>query len=94
VLVYVIDVNDEDIAETRQILEDELSAFDSSLTARPSITVITKIDTLPESDLKQVSAKLPREYIYISAVAGTGTDKYLQAIEKELDQQRAKTTTD
>ena len=85
-LVYVIDINDGDIARTRQILETELAAFDSNLARQPSLTVITKIDTLTESDLKAISEKLPSDYIYISAVAHRGEEKFLQTIEGKLDQ--------
>jgi GTP-binding protein len=85
-LVYVIDINDGDIARTRQILETELAAFDSNLARQPSLTVITKIDTLTESDLKAISERLPSDYIYISAVAHRGEEKFLQTIEGKLDQ--------
>ena len=85
-LVYVIDVNDEDIVSTRQILESELEAFDATLVKHPSLTVITKIDTCSESDLQVISEKLPSDYIYISAVAHRGEDRFLQMIEGKLDQ--------
>jgi len=85
-LVYVIDVNDEDIAGTRRILETELEAFDSTLVRHPSLTVITKIDTCSESDLQVISEKLPSDYIYISAVAHRGEEAFLQTIEGKLDQ--------
>ncbi|MEW6050435.1 MAG: GTPase ObgE [Candidatus Zixiibacteriota bacterium] len=93
-LVYVIDVNDENIEETHATLAQELEAFDQTLLTRPSVTAITKIDTLSESDLKSISGKLPGDYIYLSAVAGMGTDRFLQTIEKTLDEQRAHRTTD
>jgi GTP-binding protein len=85
-LVYVIDVNDEDIASTRRILETELEAFDADLAKHPSLTVVTKIDTRSESDLKVISEGLPSEYIYISAVAHHGDEEFLQRIEGKLDQ--------
>lgn len=85
-LVYVIDVNDDDIAGTRRILETELEAFDATLVRHPSLTVITKIDTCSESDLQVISEKLPSDYIYISAVAHRGEEAFLQTIEGKLDQ--------
>jgi GTPase len=87
-VVYVIDVNEEDILQTRTVLERELAEFDSALVKRPSLTVITKIDTISESDLKVVSADLPPDYLYLSAVAHRGEDLFLQAIERQLDQFR------
>lgn len=92
-LVYVIDVNEENIEATHAVLQQELAEFDPELTKRPSVVTITKIDTLSESDLKAVCKSLPDDYIYLSAVARTGSETFLQTIEHELDQQRAKTTT-
>ncbi len=85
-LVYVIDINEDDIVGTRATLEQELAEFDSSLVKRPSINVVTKIDTMSESDVETLSSMLPADYIYISAVAHLGVEKFLQAIEGKLDQ--------
>ncbi len=87
-LLYVIDINELDIVETREVLEKELQKFDKMLTKRPSITVITKIDTISESDLKDISKELPNDYIYISAVSRMGSKFFLEEIERTLDQQR------
>jgi GTPase len=84
-LIYVIDINELDIEKTRHDLEVELSEFDPSLLKRPTLTAITKIDTLSESDLAEVSRDLPPDYIYISAVARMGAEEFLQAIEAVLD---------
>jgi len=88
-LVYVIDINDIDIAGTLDILKKELSGFDPALLKQPSIVAVTKIDTVSESDVKEVSRDLPSEYIYISAVTGQNSREFLEAIEKKLDQKRA-----
>ena len=87
-LLYVIDINELDIVQTREILEKELLKFDKMLIKRPSITVITKIDTISESDLKDISKELPNDYIYISAVSRMGAKFFLEEIERTLDQQR------
>jgi GTP-binding protein len=89
-LVYVIDINDDvGTEETLSVLRQELESYDPNLVKRPSLVVITKIDTVSESRLKDVSRKLPDDYIYISAVARMGTDKFVQEIERRLDQQRS-----
>jgi GTP-binding protein len=88
-LVYVVDINEENIPRTIETLRQELQAFDNSLPKRPSIVVITKIDTVSESDLKAVSEILPREYIYLSAVSRAGAERFINAIERNLDEQRA-----
>ncbi|MFZ5979312.1 MAG: GTPase ObgE [Candidatus Zixiibacteriota bacterium] len=93
-LVFVIDINDIDIQGTLEVLKQELADYDRSLLKRPSLVAVTKIDTFSESDLKEISKGLPKDYIYLSAVAGLGADQFLRAIEKKLDQQRAKRTSD
>lgn len=93
-LVYVIDINDRDIISTLAVLKKELSDFDPTLLKRPSLVVVTKVDTVSESDLKEVSAEWPKDYICLSAVTGKGAEQFLNEIEQKLDQQRAKRTTD
>jgi GTP-binding protein len=88
-LVYVVDINEMDIPGTLATLQKELEAFDQSLVNRPSMVVITKIDTVSESDLKAVSRMLPGDYIYISAVTHAGADRFINAVERSLDEQRA-----
>lgn len=94
VLVYVIDVNEPDIPTTREILENELSAFDSTLVHRPAVTVITKTDTLADSVVVRIKKRLPEEFVFMSAVSGDGTEKFLQTIERKLDDERAKRAAD
>lgn len=94
VLVYVVDINDIDIAETLTKLETELGEFDPSLVTRPSIVAVTKVDTVTESDVTALSKTLPSEYIFISAVARQGLDKLLRRIESAFDKTRTEGTAD
>jgi len=87
-LVYVVDVNQDDIKTTVETLRHELEEFDRELPKRPSLTVVTKIDTVSKSDLDKLSQKLPSEYIYLSAVAGTGAEEFRTEIERKLDKLR------
>ena len=93
-LVFVVDINEIDIEGTLQTLTDELARFDSALLKRPSLTVITKIDTVSESDLEELSREMPDSYIYLSAVTGAGESRFLEAIERILDKQRTETAPD
>ncbi len=86
-LVYVVDINEEDIPATISTLQNELKSFDDNLLNRPSLVAITKIDTVDENDLKAVSKELPPDYIYLSAVTRMGAESFLQKIEYSLDQQ-------
>jgi len=85
-LVYVIDVNEEDIPSVHGELCRELEAFDATLPTRPSMVVVTKIDTISGDDLEQLKSSLPDDYLYISAVAHRGGDHMIQEIERNLDQ--------
>ncbi len=93
-LVYVIDVNQPDIAATRSLLERELATFDASLAARPSVTTLTKIDTVTENDLNGILESLPADYIALSAVTGKGAGEFLQTLERVLDHERPETSSD
>lgn len=88
-VVYVVDVNETNIDDALVTLRAELADFDADLLKRPSLTVITKIDTVSESDLKELSNRLPADYLFISAVAGLGTRDFLNSMERILDEQRS-----
>ena len=88
ILAYIVDVNEPDIKKALRTLQKELKEFDPYLLNKPSMVIITKTDTKSESDLLKLSKKLPPDYIYISAVAAKGLKKFLQEIEKQLDQLR------
>jgi len=92
-LIYVIDINSDDIETAHGELKRELAEFDDSLVTRPSLVVVTKTDTVTESDLKAVCERLPDDYIYLSAVTHVGAEQFLHEIERRLDQQRNERTT-
>jgi len=85
VIVYIIDIMDEDIEATLATLMDELGSFDNSMLKRPSIVAINKIDLVDEDTLKVISEKLDNDYIMISAVAGHGEKELLNRIEDVLN---------
>lgn len=93
-LIFVIDINELDILVTWDVLYSELERFDPRLVKRPTLTVITKVDTLSESDLKDLSKELPSDYLYLSAVTGKGAEIFLRKVEQILDEQRKQTETD
>ncbi len=87
-LIYVIDINSPDLEHAYHELKQELADFDRTLPSRPSFVVITKIDTVTESDLKAVCERLPDDYIQLSAVTHEGAERFIHEIERRLDQQR------
>jgi len=93
-LVYVIDINEPDIQKTLNALKKELDDFDTGLAEGPLLVTVTKVDTVDQHELKEISRGLPDDYIYLSAVTGEGANTFIQAIEQKLDQQRAERKTD
>ncbi len=89
ILAYIIDINEPDIKKAFCSLQKELEEFDDFLLSKVSLVIVTKTDTVSESDLKKLSSRLPSDYIYISAVSGSGINGFKQEIEKRLDQLRA-----
>ncbi len=89
IVVYVVDINEPEISAAIATLKKELAEFDPELIERPSMTVVTKTDTVSESDLNKLSKTLPKDYLYISAVAGQGTREFLNTLERSLDEQRS-----
>ncbi|MEA2031542.1 MAG: GTPase ObgE [candidate division Zixibacteria bacterium] len=86
-IVYIIDINDIFIDETLKLLKQELHSFDPALLQRPSMVVITKIDIVNDDDLKEICAEWPDEYIPLSAITKKGADRFLQTIERAIDEQ-------
>jgi len=87
-IIFLIDYTAGDIEKTLALLKEELRSFDVSLTKRPSIIVLNKIDLLSEDELKVISKKINPDYILYSAVSGQGERELLIRIENELDRNR------
>jgi len=83
-LIYVIDINDENTEESLEQLRTELGEFDHTLLQRPSFVAITKIDTMASEEVDRVASKLPEDYVFISAVAHMGTERFIGEITKRL----------
>lgn len=88
VIVYLIDLYEGEVEETLVALKKELASFDKTLTQRPYLVVLNKIDLLDEKRLKEILKKLDNNYIPFSGVTGKGRKKLINRIEKELDRQK------
>jgi len=85
VILYLIDISDENISVTLDVLKKELSDFDNSLVKRPSMIVLNKIDIFDEITIERKTEGFNHEYILFSGVSGEGTQSLLNRIENELD---------
>ena len=96
VILHMIDVATEDVAESYQVIRRELAQHSAALVAKPEVIALTKIDAVPESTVKQQLEHLhqvTKSPIYpISAPAHSGTLELLRRLAEMVKQQKAKQT--
>lgn len=94
VILHMIDVATEDVAESYRVIRRELAQHSAALVAKPEVIALTKIDTVPESTMKQQLEHLhraTRSPIYpISAPAHLGILELLRRLAEMVEQQKAK----
>lgn len=93
-LVHLIDPTRED-AKDYKIINEELKAYDKSLSEREQIVVINKIDAIDEESLKayekeviKTDKKLKGKILHISAVTGEGIKELIFAMYKKIQEQK------
>lgn len=96
VLVHLIDIYNDSVAEAYQTIQSELKAYKVDLTKRPQIVALTKIDGIDEdiiadrmTELKEVVPK-KTELFAISAPSHTNIREMLFAINKKVQAERKK----
>ncbi len=73
-LVYLIDINEENIDKAFESLHSELKKYSSLLVKKPAAVILTKMDTWQEeSDLPEFKSDLP--ILKISSVSGDNLDE-------------------
>ena len=84
VLLHLVDANDDDVAESYRIVQDELENYGAGLTDKTVIVALNKIDTLDDELVAALSAELEEasgaQVIPISGAAGTGVDWVLDQL--------------
>ena len=82
VLVFLLDATNPDPLSDYDVLLTELKSFDASLSHKPRIVALTKMDAVPEDRRKELAAlHLPRVRPHmISAVTGDGIKKLVADI--------------
>ncbi len=93
-LLHLVDVSSSgrDPIEDYEIINRELTAYDSQLGARDQIVVATKIDALDEPErlesLRARAAKDERKFFAISSVTGAGVRELIRAVGNEVEEHR------
>jgi GTP-binding protein len=85
-VVFLIDLHDEDPLNTYQMLEQELYSYGRDLTTKTKLVVGTKMDLAESGDrLAVLESALPEQTcLGISAVTGYGIPELRSALEKSL----------
>ncbi len=95
VLVHLIDVYQEDIADAYKTIQGELKAYKTDLTDRPQVVVLTKIEGLDEATLNERKAELIKvipkgtPIFAISSQSKTGLKDLLYAVRTAVHDAKA-----
>ncbi|MCC6797096.1 MAG: GTPase ObgE [Candidatus Hydrogenedentes bacterium] len=88
VLLFLIDLGDEDPAKTKKILESELAQYSDVFETRPRVYALNKAD-IPENQerFKKLKRRFKSPWL-ISGATGEGIDKLLEHLWQTVDQLR------
>jgi len=84
ILVYMIDVNTEDIDEEYKVLKGELKKYNADLVDKPSILLLTKCD-IEEENKSTLSLKSDIKFIKISSLKNINLDKAIYMMSEQLE---------
>lgn len=96
VLVHLIDVYSQDLARDYRTIMAELKAYDTDLSTRPQIVVLTKIDGVDKKRLKSQQKVLKKvvpqktPVVAISSLTKEGIDELLRLVKKQVETARKK----
>jgi GTP-binding protein len=88
VLLHLVDGTQEDPVEAYEIVRDELEQYEAGLSEKTELLALTKIDAIPEDELKEKVAALKKTAgkapMLISAVTGAGMDEAVRALSEAV----------
>jgi GTP-binding protein len=95
-LLHLVDVSSasgRDPVSDYEVINRELTAYDSQLAEREQIVVATKIDALDEPErvesLRERAAADGRQFFAISSATGKGVRELINQVAREVEQYRA-----
>tara|TARA_B100000519_G_C14218374_1_gene426237 strand:+ start:121 stop:1095 length:975 start_codon:yes stop_codon:yes gene_type:complete len=80
VLVFLIDLNDEDIAATYKMLKNELKSHDPKLLKKPSLLLLTKSDSIQIEEISKIKKIKNIESITMSSITGKNIEKAISSM--------------
>jgi GTP-binding protein len=96
VLCYVVDLAEQNPADTLRILRGEIAAYDRDLSARAALVAGNKVD-LPEARERVADAEaaaLPEAFHAVSALTGEGVEALADALAAAVERERAERPAD
>jgi len=88
VLLFLVDLGDEDPGETLRILERELADYDAALTERPRVIAFNKADITENREKWAAIQESYPDAFTISAATGEGVEPLLERIYALVEQAR------
>jgi GTP-binding protein len=93
VLLFLIDINDENPFEAYRVLKKELHLYDDKLDEKPHIIALNKIDSITTEEKNKLIEKFKKDFeeklheniICISAVTGENFDKLKNILFKKIN---------
>lgn len=80
VLVFLIDINDENPSETLKTITNEIYSYNLDILKKPRVIALTKCDTIPNYNNQELL-----DFYVISSVSGKGLKTLVNSITKYLD---------
>lgn len=84
IIVHLIDINSLDLVKDYKTIREELKKWSNKLVEKKEIIVINKADTMPEEEVskisKELSQKIKKPVLVISAVSGKGINELLEKL--------------
>ena len=84
ILVFIIDLNSEDVENEYNLLCNELKSFDKRLLDKPKIILLSKLDLVSNDDVDLLFFKNMKDVIKISSVSKVNIDKAINLIANHL----------
>ena len=84
ILVFIIDLNSEDVENEYNLLCHELRTFDEKLLDKPKVVLLSKLDLISKENIDLSFLKNMKNVIKISSISKTNLNKAINLITKYL----------
>jgi GTP-binding protein len=92
VLLHLVDATSEDVVRDWRIVRGELDAYGAGLEDKPEIVALSKVELVPEDELKKKAKALKRatkmEPLLLSSATGTGVTETLRVMARAIEDAR------